>query len=90
MSVSHPQIIHTPPLNVLLTPNDMLETGTLPFSPEATIKVDRQRCPALMSERNEHLDLMPLTASFVEASGRSWRTELKGVDNADRKGQGLK
>lgn len=85
------QVIHTPPLNSLLTPNDMLEAETLPFSPAQTLEIDRQRCPALMSERNEHLDLMPLSASFVEAAGRSWRTELKGLEKVtDRKGQGLK
>lgn len=70
----------------------MLEADLLPFSPAQTLEIDRQRCPALMAERNEHLDLMPLTASFVEAAGRSWRTELKGIEkgSGDRKGQGLK
>jgi len=69
----------------------MLEAETLPFSPAQTLEIDRQRCPALMSLRNEHLDLMPLAASFVEAAGRSWRTELKGLEKVtDRKGQGLK
>lgn len=84
-----PQLIHTPPLSELLVPNDVKDH---PYSPPSTITIDRGRCPAFMADRNEHIDLMPLAAAFIENAGRSWRTELKGFEQGvgDRKGQGLK
>ncbi|KAL7415159.1 hypothetical protein BDY24DRAFT_440099 [Mrakia frigida] len=82
-------LIHTPPLSTLLTPIDCPDR---PWMPAATCEVDRQRHPAFMAERNLNKDLMPLAASFIESSGRSWRTELAGLEvtKGDRKGQGLK
>jgi hypothetical protein len=83
------QLIHTPPLSSLLVPLDCKDG---PWTPPQTYVVDRQRSPAFMAERNEHRDLMPLAASFIESSGRSWRTELAGFEPqpGERKGQGLK
>ncbi|CED83535.1 Ubiquitin-specific protease [Phaffia rhodozyma] len=82
-------LIHTPPFSTLLVPVDVKNH---PYSPPSTITIDRARCPAFMADRNEHIDLMPLAAAFIENAGRSWRTELKGLQPGagDRKGQGLK